>query len=182
MENKRFRIMFIRNVLALMLLGLAACGAQASPPAPLPGSDRDEHGCIHSAGYSWCAREKSCVRAWELAKERGFASSGQAFETYCSSLTVLIGPPVHYASPNGDRFVAKYGSLSDGSLSFVKLVMPGGREYTLPQAVSASGVRYTDERELVWWTHQDTVRVDIRDAQGNWITRYPALREIPPNK
>ncbi|MCE5249553.1 MliC family protein [bacterium] len=98
------------------------------------------------------------------------------------TLTVDIGKPVQYISEQGDRFVARYGSLSDGSLHFVKLKMPDGREYTLPQVVSASGVRYTDERELVWWTHQGTVRVDVRDTEGNWTTKYQELREAPEKK
>jgi len=32
----------------------------------LPGSDRDSHGCIGSAGYSWSAPMKKCIRPWEL--------------------------------------------------------------------------------------------------------------------
>jgi len=40
------------------------------PPAPenetpMPGSDRDEHGCIPSAGYSWCEAKQKCYRPWE---------------------------------------------------------------------------------------------------------------------
>lgn len=93
-------------------------------------------------------------------------------------LTVDIGQAVYYISEDGDRFVAKYGSLSDKSLHFVKVSLPDGREYTLPQVMSGSGVRYTDDRDLVWWTHQGTVRVDMRDADGNWVTKYPELREI----
>ena len=92
-------------------------------------------------------------------------------------LTVEIGPPVYYSSDNGDQFVARYGSLSDGSLHFVKVKMPDGQEYTLPQVVSGSGVRYTDDRELAWWTHQGTVRVDVRDADGKWKTKYSELKE-----
>ena len=94
------------------------------------------------------------------------------------ALTVDIGQPVYYLSEQGDRFAARYGSLSDGSLHFVKVTMLGGREYTLPQVVSASGVRYTDERTLVWWTHQGTVRVDLRDEEGTWNTIHPSLREV----
>lgn len=93
-------------------------------------------------------------------------------------LTVNLGSPVHYSSETGEPFVARYGSLSDGSLHFVKLKMPDGQGYTLPQIVSGSGVRYTDEREVVWWTHQGTVRVDVRDAEGKWVTKYSELREI----
>jgi len=29
------------------------------------GGDRDEHGCIGSAGYSWCEPLQQCVRLWE---------------------------------------------------------------------------------------------------------------------
>lgn len=97
-------------------------------------------------------------------------------------LTADIGPPVHYISNDGKQFVAEYGSLSDGSLHFVKVKMPDGKDYTLPQVVSASGVRYTDEREIVWWTHQDTVRVDVRNAEGRWKTRYPELRQVREKK
>ena len=93
-------------------------------------------------------------------------------------LTVDIGQSVYYKSDNGDHFEARYGSLSDGTLHFVKLKMPDGREYTLHQAISGSGARYTDDREIVWWEHQGTVRVDVRDAKGNWKTKYSDLKEI----
>lgn len=31
----------------------------------LVGNDRDEHGCIGSAGYSWCEAKTKCLRTWE---------------------------------------------------------------------------------------------------------------------
>lgn len=31
----------------------------------LVGNDRDEHGCIASAGYSWCEPKAKCLRIWE---------------------------------------------------------------------------------------------------------------------
>lgn len=31
----------------------------------LLGSDKDEHGCIASAGYTWCNEAQDCVRVWE---------------------------------------------------------------------------------------------------------------------
>ena len=95
-----------------------------------------------------------------------------------TALTVDIGPPVTYESANGDHFEARYGSLSDGSLPFVKLKMPDGQEYTLSQAVSGSGARYTDDREIVWWEHHGAVRVDIRDSEGKWKTKYSGLKEV----
>lgn len=35
----------------------------------MPGSDRDSHGCIPSAGYSWCEAKQQCVRVWETPCE-----------------------------------------------------------------------------------------------------------------
>ena len=32
---------------------------------PLLGGDVDEHGCIGSAGYSWCDPKQKCLRVWE---------------------------------------------------------------------------------------------------------------------
>ena len=31
----------------------------------LVGNDRDVHGCIGSAGYSWCETKQKCLRVWE---------------------------------------------------------------------------------------------------------------------
>ncbi|MFH1608452.1 MAG: MliC family protein [Patescibacteria group bacterium] len=35
----------------------------------LIGGDADEHGCLASAGYSWCKIKSKCLRAWEEACE-----------------------------------------------------------------------------------------------------------------
>ncbi|MGN8185327.1 hypothetical protein ACTJLD_04990 [Burkholderia sp. 22088] len=63
---------------------LSACAAPSTPPAPpMVGSDRDAHGCIGSAGYSWCETTQRCERPWELAKQKGFANSAQAYDQFC---------------------------------------------------------------------------------------------------
>jgi len=78
-------------------LALGGCAAQSSAPAasstpaqpaapgapPMVGGDRDAHGCIGSAGYSWCEQTQQCERPWELAKQKGFANSAQAYEQFC---------------------------------------------------------------------------------------------------
>lgn len=54
-------------------------------PAPRPiGGDRDAHGCLAPAGYTWCARERACVRPWELAKQAGFDNTAEAFAAHCA--------------------------------------------------------------------------------------------------
>jgi putative hemolysin len=47
----------------------AAVSASPSAAAPaqeeLIGGQRDEHGCLTPAGYSWCAAKQKCLRTWE---------------------------------------------------------------------------------------------------------------------
>jgi hypothetical protein len=70
---------------------LAACARPASTSSaptmtpPAPGSDRDAHGCIGYAGYSWCERVSSCVRPWELAQQQGLAADKPGFDAYCAA-------------------------------------------------------------------------------------------------
>ncbi|WP_241302070.1 hypothetical protein [Burkholderia stabilis] len=74
---------------------LSACAAQSSAPVPADasaqaapprvGGDRDAHGCIGSAGYAWCEKTQQCERPWELAKQKGFANSAQAYDQFCGS-------------------------------------------------------------------------------------------------
>ena len=46
------------------LLSILVGCAQTDKPA-LVGTDRDEHGCIGSAGYTYSAVKNGCVRLWE---------------------------------------------------------------------------------------------------------------------
>lgn len=55
-------------VAALILLGvLVVVYLPLTPnePAPMMGADRDVHGCIASAGYTYSAVRGGCIRVWE---------------------------------------------------------------------------------------------------------------------
>lgn len=74
------------RIAALLLVAVAVCGCNEPAPvqAPRPvGADRDAHGCIGSAGYRWCERDKACARPWELAEQRGFPNTPEGFSRYC---------------------------------------------------------------------------------------------------
>lgn len=61
-----------------------------TPQSNALGGDRDSQGCIGSAGYSWCAIERQCLRPFEVAVARGFQNTPQAFMAYCDgSLTTV---------------------------------------------------------------------------------------------
>lgn len=38
---------------------------KSTTTTPIVGGDRDVHGCIGSAGYSWCEVKNKCLRVWE---------------------------------------------------------------------------------------------------------------------
>jgi len=64
--TKQTKIIIIVIVIAV-LLGVAGFVLYKNNTVPnnLPGGDRDEHGCIGSAGYSWCEAKNKCLRQWE---------------------------------------------------------------------------------------------------------------------
>jgi hypothetical protein len=79
MNEKHVKIL-LALPLAFLCVGIAACSNNSpenritEPLTPLEagnsqtqllGGDRDEHGCIGSAGYSWCEARQKCLRPWE---------------------------------------------------------------------------------------------------------------------
>jgi hypothetical protein len=84
----------ITRLTALIAVLATGCAATSTgdttpkdpQPAPRPiGGDRDTHGCLAPAGYTWCARERACVRPWELAKQAHFENTAEGFAAYCSA-------------------------------------------------------------------------------------------------
>jgi hypothetical protein len=68
-------IVFIILLVLLFVVGYLLTKNKTGPinqnPTPVPtstliiGGDRDAHGCIGSAGYSWCEPKNKCLRVWE---------------------------------------------------------------------------------------------------------------------
>lgn len=69
--QKGFAIPILIAIVALLVLGGGAyiyTNNKVEAPADISnivGGDKDEHGCIGSAGYSWCAVKNKCLRVWE---------------------------------------------------------------------------------------------------------------------
>lgn len=103
--------------------------------------------------------------------------SGCAGEEH-KKLTVLEDQSITYICEERQEIDAVYYSLSDNSLHFVKITLPDGTKYTLPQALSASGVRYTDGFDLVWWTKGMTAFAETCDEKGEWQIKYKECSAI----
>jgi len=77
------------------------------------GGDKDEHGCIGSAGYTWCEAKQKCLRTWEedcggasteLSPEECTDLGGRTVNTVagntCEENEKEIGDVIGFISPN----------------------------------------------------------------------------------
>jgi hypothetical protein len=69
--------------IGLLSMALSGCVTETTTTEVMPGADRDEHGCLPSAGFVWCAKTRSCERPWKLAASKGFDNNLAAFNRYC---------------------------------------------------------------------------------------------------
>ncbi|CAH0535729.1 hypothetical protein VST7929_03203 [Vibrio stylophorae] len=92
--------------------------------------------------------------------------------TVDTPLSVTGGESVVYQCEGNAQVTVKYYGLSDGSLSFAKVMLPDGQIYTLPQAVSGSGVRFSDGISLSWQSKGKEGFVDTLNDQGKWQPQY----------
>lgn len=78
----------MKTTTLLLLLSfsfISACSQESTADGDeMPGGDRDAHGCIASAGYSWCPRTEQCERPWELAEQYGFENTEENYREFCS--------------------------------------------------------------------------------------------------
>jgi membrane-bound inhibitor of C-type lysozyme len=121
-------------------------------PSTLVGNDRDAHGCIGSAGYSWCEVKQKCLRSWE--EPCAAATSSNIVKYFCQEGVLR----------------ANYGTSS------VSLILKDGSALTLPQTISASGLRY-EKGTMVFISKGDNAFLMKKDVitytncvAGNQIT------------
>ena len=77
-------------ICVMILLSLTGCGPKVDvvdgPEKPI-GGERDEHGCLGPAGYSWDKDIAACIRTWELEED----DSRKAAKTAVESLGQIEG-------------------------------------------------------------------------------------------
>ena len=82
--------LLLNDTLEVFYTGNYTPGVQY-PQSPLMGGDRDEHGCIGSAGYVWCEVQKDCIRLFEkgIRTEAVDGSNASAFIVFSPDSTKL---------------------------------------------------------------------------------------------
>ena len=137
----------IAGALVLVVVLIVGFWLYQRPKAPddqLIGGQKDAHGCLIGAGYSWCEASKTCIRSWE---------------TYC---TAAAPKTVVFSCAGGKTITATFYVTDD---KFVDLKLSDGRNLSVPHAISASGARYANADEsFVFWNKGDTAFVTEGDA------------------
>lgn len=111
------------SLAVILSVGISACAVEKRPPL---GGDRDSHGCIGSAGYTWCEAQQRCIRTWEEP-----CVAGEKI-TACYACEGL-----------GEIRVEYY--VGDGAT-----VLFRGKEHQLKRTLSGSGARYEGDNILLW--------------------------------
>jgi len=93
--------------------------------------------------------------------------------TGCSTITkeklnVELTQVVEYICSDESKINARFYTLTDNSLSFVKVNIVDGKEYTLPQVIAASGVRYSDEYCLQFWIKGNSMTLYKMNEEREW--------------
>ncbi|MFA6511946.1 MAG: hypothetical protein WCV86_02385 [Patescibacteria group bacterium] len=81
----------------------------------LLGGDSDEHGCIGSAGYSWCEAKQKCLRIWEedcttTTNTNTTTDPIADWETYMNTaFDYSLQYPTSWEAPSADAEIAEFG-------------------------------------------------------------------------
>jgi hypothetical protein len=144
-------------------------------PGPLVGGDRDEHGCIGSAGYSWCQARQKCLRIWEescLDMSAWQTSKGDGFEfRYPENFGANIWrafewpPKAAAVLENEDSIKKGCPNIPDGITPEKSQVTLGGLNFDLYKlSDGAAGSTYT--------TYCYTTKLDQEYYAIQFVIRY----------
>ena len=97
------RLLAVLPLLLLLLVAVPRPSA-AEEDATL-GGERDAHGCLSAAGYSWCETIGDCVREWEEEEEAACPPSCGPGRYYggvggCEQLTVCNATELEVVAPS----------------------------------------------------------------------------------
>jgi membrane-bound inhibitor of C-type lysozyme len=136
----KLKIFVIVGAVVIVVLSVIYFGVgKKNSSEQLVGGDRDVHGCIGSAGYTWCGAKNACTRPWE---------------DYC---TAAEAKKVVFTCGEGKSIAATFYPTDD---KFVDLQLSNGNNISVPRAMSASGARYANADEsFVFWNKGDTAFV-----------------------
>lgn len=161
--------------LLALILCLASCQKGSDTPEKLPGkaeelvvgSDRDEKGCIGSAGYTWSAAKNSCIRIFE---------EGTPFITYEMTTGAMDSSIVAYVVLSADRQQAEaFFGTTDKPIVMDALPVMEGETMPVLYENKTERIKLRSHRDVYQLLYLDTVRYvqyyDAEKGMGNWLKK-----------
>jgi len=71
----------------------------ASSTSPVIGGDKDAHGCLIAAGYSWCEVKNKCLRTWEELCKAGTISPKECIQVITPAKNIKTGEVRDFPTP-----------------------------------------------------------------------------------
>lgn len=133
----------------------------------LVGADRDEHGCIGSAGYTWSVVKDSCIRVFE---------TGSPFEKYDVATGAIDSLTVAFVVLSDDKQRAEaFFGTSDKPIIMEALPVMEGETMPILFENKNEMLKIRSYRDIYQLVFLDTVRyVQYYDAEkslGKWMAR-----------
>jgi hypothetical protein len=153
-------------------------GATVASPLPyetaaaMPGSDRDEHGCIGSAGYTWCAVLSKCIRSWEENCTAAPAQNQPATTAGMTSDAMFLDTGNNYLGGCSLTGTSKFTLDKPAQVSLLQVWYNWG--------AGESVITYTLEKDGSTFAGGSMIRADCDPYQGNWCNGNQAInKEFP---
>ena len=144
------------------------------PNDNIVGNDRDAHGCIGSAGYSWCEVKNKCLRVWEEKCEVATATVGEIanWKTYNNTDFSLKYPATWYLNISSPGFI----SITNEDLSLV----PGSDAPTSRENISINISVYPPGKYNNFSTNETleswSNKIGLSDKQNILVDGTKAIR------
>lgn len=153
-----------KNVLAFIVIFVVVLGAayyllrgNSNEQADLVGGDKDEHGCISSAGYSWCESGQKCLRPWEEGCQDYIVQIFEAIKAVTS---------VDFSEPSGTELTWQVENEE------------GLEDLTLQASmISADTVIDEDFQKIKSFIKQDGFEEDMYNGRGSFFGEFGAYRK-----
>ncbi len=164
----------MRLISIAFLLFMAACQSDSNistnPSASmeeLVGADRDEKGCIGSAGYTWSVVKDSCIRVFE---------AGTPFVKYDVATGVIDSTNVAYVVLSDDKKQAEaFFGTTDKPIVMDALPVMEGETMPVLFENKTEMVKLRSHRDIYQLLFLDTVRYvqyyDAEKGMGKWLNK-----------
>jgi hypothetical protein len=161
-------------IVIAFILSMAACQngsnaetKQSESTKELVGADRDEHGCIGSAGYTWSVVMDSCIRVFE---------AGTPFVKYDVATGAIDSSMVAYVVLSNDKQKAEafFGSTDKPVVMDALPVMEGETMPVLFENTTEM-IKLRSHRDTYQLLYKDTVRYlqhyNAEQGMGKWLMK-----------